>query len=114
MYELQCDGTVVTRNIMPPIIIELRQRFHCRYFPPLVMVNHRRDFYRENKKVTFQILNLLSMDLGFVDYLFDFDYKCILIDVLQSFNYIVASITKSGKMYTRRFIVILEIKKFDK
>ena len=52
------------------------------------------------------------MDLGFVDYLFDFDYKCILIDVLQ--NYIVASITKSGKMYTRRFIVILEIKKFDK
>ena len=54
------------------------------------------------------------MDLGFIDYLFDFDYKCILIDVLQSFNYIVASITKSGKMYTRRFIVILEIKKIDK
>ena len=38
------------------------------------------------------------MDLGFVDYLFDFDYKCILIDVLQSFNYIMASTRKLGKM----------------
>ena len=53
VYELQCDGAAVTLNIMPPIIIEFRQRFHCRYFLSLVVVNHCHNFYRENKKVTF-------------------------------------------------------------
>ena len=115
VYELQYDGAVVTRNIMPPFIIEFRQLSHCRYFPPLAGVNHSHDFYGENKSVTFQMLNLLSMDLGFADYLFDFDCKCILIDVLGSFNYIVASTRKPGKMNTPSFFLILEIlEKIDK
>ena len=111
VYELHCDATVVKQNIMPPSII--KQCFQCRFFPTLVVVNHRNQLYQKNMKITLEILNLLNMDLGFVEYSFDFDYECTYIKVFQSFNYIVVSTERSRKKCLPNFILILEMKKIE-
>ena len=111
VYEFHCDGTVVKQNIMPPSII--KQRFQCRFFPPLVVVNHRNQLYQKNMKITLEILNLLNMDLGFVEDSFDFDCECIYIKVFQSFNYVVVSTERSRKKYFPNVILIQEIKKIE-
>ena len=111
VHELHCDGTVVKQNIMPPSII--KQCFQCRFFPTLVVVNHRNQLYQKNMKITLEILNLLNMDLGFVEYSFDFDYECTYIKVFQNFNYLVVSTERSRKKCFPNFILILEMKKIE-